>query len=412
MKKLLSKWLLAALAVTAAFAPRVQAGVLSSFYRVDLRTDDFLIFALCLLGLRFFFRLEETSVSVFTEKCFLLFLIACEISVFNGIFYRTVDKPLVSLLYILKWFEYFAVFALASRFAFEIKDTGFFARVFFVSGAAIVAYGIWEHFFSFAKAVYPNYYRIFERPPFHGDANHIGGFLVLWIGFFTGIYLRAKSRLLSAALLAALLAAFLPLVWTYSRKSYFALAVVMGAALLAPGSRRKAVVLASLMVLMGTQLPLRLVERLTDLGETFSSSDPFHSSWAAGVFMWKVCLWNFQSFMAFGSGLGSRHRLFYESQYLLVLAETGFAGLMAFLAMCFAPVAEIFRSKVGLQFSLKDGIVLGWLLGFAGLMVHDLSCVSLTVSKIAIPFWFLTAIVLAHVRSSSLNPGVASHGSR
>ncbi len=395
----LAKWLLLAVLFSSIFVPRFSIASLASFYRIDLRMEDLLIFAVVVL-LFWAGRFKSLSASTLLERAFLIFLLACQISILNGFFMRTIDKPFMSLLYLMKWVEYFLVFVISIRLVSGSKESSFFLRAFYLLGIAVACYGFWEHFFPFAKAVYPNYYRLFERPPFHGDANHIGGFLVLWMGFFTGRFLKTESRREQVVLLFSLLLTFFVLIWTYSRKSYFALAGALLVAFLFSGGRRRLLVLISLFILSGFLLPTRLGERLLDLAEAFSSTDPLHSSWAGNLSMWKEAFWNFDHFFLFGAGLGSRHRLFYESQYVLVLTETGLAGMVAFLLLCLAPVREVLHF-LRRSLAVNDrGMAVGYMVGFLGLAIHNFSCVSWTVSKIAIPFWFLTALVLAQCHSA------------
>ncbi len=383
--------LLALLLFSCLFVPRFAIGSITSSYQVDLRTEDLLLLMIGALLLWVMIGENVPREILFAERSFLWFLLACEISILNGMFFRTIDKPLLSFLYLLKWVEYFLVFVATTYFAVTSKDTVFFLKVFFLLGIAAAGYGWWEHLFPAAKAVYPNYYRLYERAPFHGDANHIGGFLVLWLGFFAGIFLKTESTRTRSLLLAALAFVFFPFIWTYSRKSYFALAGALVFPFLFRGVRKKTLFLISSLIILAFFFPTRLSERLIDLGEAFSSTDPFHSSWAGNWVMWKESLWNFDKFFLFGSGFGSRHRLFYESQYILVLAETGIFGALAFWMMGVNLVRQVWLR-------LDQGVAFGWLIGFAGFLIHNASCVTWTVSKAAIPFWFLTATTLAYLR--------------
>lgn len=392
------QWLLAALVFSCIFIPRFSVGSVASFYRIDLRVEDLLLSGVAILTFGVITRMASFVEVPSVERAFLGFLLAAQISILNGFLFQTIDKPLVSFLYFLKWVEYFLIFVITLRLTPSSRDSDFFLKVFFLLGIAIAGYGYWEYFFPASKAVYPGYYRLFERPPFHGDANHIGGLLVLWMGFFTGLFLKTGDRRKAVWLLASLVFVFFPLVWTYSRKSYFAL----GAALIFPflfrGGRRRLLFLVSLLVVLALALPTRLSERMLDLGEALSSPDPFHSSWAGNWVMWKGALWNFKQFFLFGSGLGSRHRLFYESQYVLILAETGIVGMAAFLLLGLRLVQKVLPGLRRPDTPKQAGIIFGWLIGFAGLVVHNFSCVSWTVSKISIPFWLLTACVLTKVR--------------
>lgn len=396
----LSQWLLFLLLFSCIFIPRFTIGSIGGFYQVSLRIEDMLLGILGIVTLAGVISRKSSFEIPSVEKAFLWFLVAAEISILNGLFFRTIDKPFLSLLYLLKWVEYFLVFFVTLRFFSGNERSVFFLRTFFLLGISIALYGYWEHFFPAAKAVQPNYYRLFERPPFHGDANHIGGLLVLWMGFFSGFFLKAKGQRQRIFLLASLIFAFFPLLWTYSRKSYFGLAGALFFASLFPGVRKKALFLVCLLLLLGLNLPTRLAERMSDLGEVFSSVDPFHSSWATNWVMWNQAFWNFKQFFLFGSGLGSRHRLFYESQYVLILAETGLVGFMTFVLLVGAPIREILGSLRQPLNQDQEGKALGWLVGFVGLLIHNFSCVSWTVSKIAIPFWFLTAFVLADLKKS------------
>lgn len=396
---------MAALVFSCVFVPRISVGSIAGFYSIDLRVDDILIFVLALLGWRLWAGGAGRPAFPIVEGAFLGFLIAAEISIFNGLWMQTIDKPIVSLLYLVKWFEYFLVFALASRFTGTLRDSRFFLKIFLLLGMVVAAYGYWEYFSPAAKAVYPNYYRLFERPPFQGDANHIGGLLVLWMGIVTGLFLKAPGRFWSGLLLASLLFVFFPLIWTYSRKSYFALAGIFAFALVFFSGRRRLLLLICLFILLGLVLPTRLSERLLDLGEAFTSTDPFHSSVAGDWSMWKRALWNFDQFFLLGSGWGSRHRLFYESQYVQVLAETGLLGLLAFLVLCGALVRQWFSLRPRPERGAGGGAAAGWLLALVGILIHNFSCVSWTVGKIAIPFWFLTAVTFRYLDGPHENAG-------
>jgi hypothetical protein len=394
-----AKWLLVILLFACIFFPRFYLGSLA-YSRVDLRVEDFFLPVIAFLCLWGFLAEGRTCESSSIEKAFLWFLIASQISIVNGVLFRTIDKPLLSFLYFLKWAEYFFILILSVRLVQRTKDADFFIQVFFLLGLVIACYGYWEHFFPLAKAVYPNYYRIFERPPFHGDANHIGGFLVLWIGFFFGMFLKSENRFLSWFLLVSILFVFFPFLWTYSRKSYFALAGALLFSFFFRENRKKLLLLISLFILLSFLFPHRVLERLRDLGSEFTSQDPFHSSWAGNWVLWNQALWNFEKVFLFGSGLGSRHRLFYESQYVLILAETGLVGLSAFLFLCLSLARDFFYFLGHSLREMDQGVATGWLIGFVGLSVHSASCVSWSVAKIAIPFWFLTAVVSVKLKQS------------
>lgn len=400
----LSRGLLVALVFAAVFVPRIFLGDIR-LSRLDLRGEDLLLPFLMITTLASLARKKSSPELPAVERAFALFLIAAQFSILGGFFLKTIDKPLVSFFYLAKWVEYFLIFAMTVRLTRDRETFRFFLQSFFVLGIAVSLYGYGEHLFPLEKANYPSYYRLFERFPFYGNANHIGGLLVFWVLFFTGILIHSEKRSEKLFLFTCLVFVFFPLAWTFSRKSYIALGGGLGLLFFLRGGRKQTLFLLCLLAVLALFLPTRILERLTDLRETLTSTDPFHSSWAGNWVMWKEALWNFRKVFLLGSGLGSRHRLFYESQYVQVIAETGMVGSLAFLYLVITLFRQIlagFRSSLSRK---ERGIMLGWLLGFVGFLIHSLSCVSWTTTKTAIPFWFLSGAVLTHLsRSESARP--------
>ena len=399
-------WLLVLALFAAIFIPRIMLGSAGGHYSVDLRGEDvFLLlafFAAC--GMRKTDTVVAASPEIFwIERLFISFLIAAVVSVFYGLYLGTIDKPLVSLLYVVKWCEYFLVFSLTARLARQEAVRQLFLQAFWVLGVLAVFYGFFEYFRPQGMAVYPNYYRLFERPPFHGDANHMGGLLSLWMALLAGVCFTVRQKRWAFAAGALVLAAFFPLIWTFSRKSYFALAGALSLAVFFPIKRRRWLWLGALLVCAGLLLPTRLVSRVMDLGEVFSGSDPYHSSWSGNLDMWHRSFVHFDKLAAFGAGLGARHRLFYESQYVLIITETGVVGTF-FYAVLVGSLAwlgfkRMQRAEVQ---SLNRALWVGWLLGWGAIMLHSATCVSLTISKIAIPWWFLTGTLFARPEPEEL----------
>jgi uncharacterized membrane protein (DUF2068 family) len=390
---------LAVILFACVLTPKFLLGSVNSAYRVDLRMEDLLLPILLVIALAVQLSSPETKIreTSLAEKAFLLFLLACQLSIFNGMLFRAIDKPLVSLFYLLKWTEYFALFWAVSRLIVKPRDVFFIIKAFFILGLLVACYGYWEYFHQQAISVYPRYYRLFERAPFSGDANHIGGFFILWMGFLMGRYIAVTKKQEQFLILAAFLFALLPFICTYSRKSYVALAVMFLFSFLFRSAPKRLILLACFLVIFACLLPTRLNERLIDFGQAFTTTDPFHSSWAQDVQMWKLSLWNFDHFFLLGSGLGSRHRFFYESLFVLVLSETGLVGSFCFILLCFAPLRKIVTAFYRPLTIEEKGFAWGWLIAFVGLMIQSLSLISLAIVKIAMPFWILTALSLNYL---------------
>ncbi len=399
------KWILAALLLSCIFIPRLSLKIGGTF-RFDLRMEDFLLLPLIFL---FFSGSGQGGRAFrFVEKSFLLFFLATSVSVINGIWQGTLDKPVVSLFYILKWAEYFLIFSVAAFFAAGRENSRFLLKIFFILGLGLACYGYWETAFPSENVAYPNYYRLYERFPFFGDSNHVSGLIVLWIAFFTGIYLKSKNPLQTGILAAALLLIFPPFLLSYSRKSYFALGAALLPAFFIKGSRRRLLFLVLCYVLIALLLPSRVLERVGGVAEALSSADTYNSSWAHNVESWELALWNFKNFWLFGAGFAARHRIFYESQYLMVLTETGFTGFFCFLALIFSPLRGVLAFWPAVD---KDpearGIAWGWVLGFTGMLVHNISCISWSIVKVAMPWWFLAGAVLSYLAAAKQEEAVS-----
>lgn len=377
------------------FMPRLSVWLPGSVFSVDIRIEDVLLPVFILLvflqGSENPRRLSFSGI----ENRFLVFFIVCGLSVLNGFVLGTIDKPFASFFCLLKWFEYFLFFAVSIRF-FSRTPPGFYLKLFFCLGMTLTLYGYIEHFFPTAKAVYPNYYRIFERAPFYGDANHMGGLLAFWIAFFTGYLIETRDSVKKVFLGAGVLTAFFPLIWTYSRKSYLALAGCYFLALLWGGKRKQLLFVSSVLIIAAVLLPTRFSERMLDIGESFSSADPFHTSWAGDVTVWKRSFVNFKKMFLLGSGWGSRHRRFYESQYVQILTESGVIGFALFLSLLWALGCRIGLARSQLSADQQE-LRAGWLMAFIAFIIHSLTCVSFTVVKLALPFWFTTAFVLTEL---------------
>lgn len=391
-------WLAVLLLFAVMFAPRSFLANLSGFYRIDLRAEDVLLPLVGILILFGMSRSRPLPEIPAVEKAFLFFLLAAQASIALGMVLGTIDKPLISFFTLTKWLQYLLVFMFISRINTGERAQRLLLGGFFALGLALSAYGYWEKFFVASRIAHLDYYRLYEHWPFQGDANHVGGFLALWICFFTGLFLTEKDDRKRSWLFAAIVFAFFPLIWTFSRKSYMALGGSLALGLLFIPHRKKILWLAASFMALGLLFPTGASRRLAEMAGTMASTDPYASSWAGNLSMWKRAFWNFDHFFVLGSGLGSRHRVFYESQWVQVLTETGIVGTTAFLILFLLLIREILRYSRKPLGPEANGMALGWTLAFLAILIHSTSCMSFMVAKIAVPFWFLTAVVLTGLK--------------
>src|SRR5256886_2585127 len=118
----------------------------------------------------------------------------------------------------------------------------------------------------------------------------------------------------------------------------------------------------------------------------------FDPSRSARLLSFKSALAGFVQRPIFGWGVTGFG--FMDAQYARVLAETGLVGLAAFLWLMWA----VGRHALDVYATRGDpderGLVLGFLAGFAGLLVHAFGSNTFIIVRIMEPFWLITGIVM------------------
>jgi O-antigen ligase len=124
----------------------------------------------------------------------------------------------------------------------------------------------------------------------------------------------------------------------------------------------------------------------------FNKQITLEPSAAARIEIWKDIIkkWSKRPFLGYGiTGVG-----LVDSQYALVLGETGLIGLLGFIWL----MTAIFRAgKKTLNLVRDDwarGLTIGFLAGFIGLLVQAISANVFIIVRVMGPFWFLTALIV------------------
>ena len=360
---------------------------------VVVRIDDILLFVIFSswlaktainkeLGL-----LRRTPLNPLIIAFILVYILSTGIGILTGHIH-----PLKSFFYIIKFVEYFMLYFLVTHNIRDKKQIKTFIAVFLVTCAIVCAYATTQ-IGVLGRTTAP-----FEGE--EGEANTFGGYLILLFAVCIGLFLYAPSsvwRFSSAALACFIIPPFL---FTLSRGSY--LAFIFMYLTLVILTKKKRPLLIGILILAIFVLPAILPNRVTGrIEETFIPGKvykPFNTritldeSAAARVENWKHIFesWKRRPFLGYGvTGVG-----LVDTQYPRVLGETGIIGFWIFIWL----IITIFRYTFHIFNNIKDdwaqGLTLGFLAGFIGLLIHSFSANTFIIVRIMEPFWFLAAVVV------------------
>ena len=202
-----------------------------------------------------------------------------------------------------------------------------------------------------------------------------------------------------------LLVMLIPFAYTLSRSSWIALfpAIIV---IIVYSRHRRALIIAMVLALMVMPfvLPASVYERIsytfgqenslrTDVVEVGDTAlDP---STSARIISWQETIKQWTQKPIFGWGVTGAG--FKDAQYFRVLVETGVAGFFAFgwlLWTIFAEGVKKLKQVDPKLFPAEYAFIVGYLGGFAGMIIHGVGANTFIIVRIMEPFWFLTALVM------------------
>jgi O-antigen ligase len=244
--------------------------------------------------------------------------------------------------------------------------------------------------------------------PFEGEAgepNTFGGYLLLMMGLLVGLALETQHmrvRLWSTGLAAIM---FVPFTFTLSRASYLGLLPMLLTLAVFSRNRRVVVVALGFTLLLSPLLLTDLVPRVVKerIAYTFTPEagqttvrvgkvafDPSTSERLAAM-RDAVNGWIRRPILGYGV-TGFR---FLDAQYFRTLVETGIVGFAAFVWLVISTLRSAGDSLALLRDSDDRGVVVGFLAGTVGLLVHAIGSNTFIIIRIMEPFWFFMAVVVA-----------------
>jgi O-antigen ligase len=116
------------------------------------------------------------------------------------------------------------------------------------------------------------------------------------------------------------------------------------------------------------------------------------TSTSARLVSWKQALQDWPKHPLLGYGVTGYG--FVDAQFPRVLVETGVLGLIAFCYLLFSIFKVTLNNLKELKTPYLQGIGIGFLAGFAGLVVHALGANTFIIVRIMEPFWFFAGIMV------------------
>jgi O-antigen ligase len=375
---------------------------------VTLRLDDILLLVIGVSWLVKMAVYKELGVVFKTplNRPILLYIAACVIATLVGVLFGRV-RPVTGLLYTTKYFEYFFIYLMVVNHLHTQNQARRYLIAALITCCIVSLYAIGQ---------IPSGVR--ASAPFEGEIgepNTLGGYLVLMFSLTAGLCLFVREARLKFVLGVLGVLILVALSATLSRSSYLAL----GAAVLALTifSRRRVVLVLGVALLISLTpfiVPDRVKHRV---GETFARQPGeeqaqvqmgrvmLDTSTSARLISWKTSTQDWLRHPLFGYGVTGYG--FIDAQYFKVLVDTGAVGMMAFLYLLYSIWSRIISAYRTLTIPWTQGLVLGFLAGYIGLLVHAIGANTFIIVRIMEPFWLIVGLIVVIVSHPGSEEGAA-----
>lgn len=383
-------------------SPELVIGQMAGKSMIDrgmtLRLDDMLLLVIGLSWLVKMAVYKELGVVFKTplNRPILLYLAACIVSTLVGILFGRV-RPVTGLLYTMKYFEYFFIYFMVVNHLQTRNEAKRYLIAALITCCIVSLYAI---------AQIPSGVR--ASAPFEGEVgepNTLGGYLVLMFSLTAGLWLFVKETRIKFMLGVLGVLMLVALSATLSRSSYLALGATMAALMIF--SRRRAVLVLGVALLISLS-PFIVPERVKHrVGETFARQPGeeqgqvqmgrvmLDTSTSARLISWKTSTQDWLRHPLFGYGVTGYG--FIDAQYFKVLVDTGAVGMMAFVYLLYSLWSKVMAAYRTLTASWAQGLALGFLAGYIGLLVHAIGANTFIIVRIMEPFWLIVGLIVVIV---------------
>jgi O-antigen ligase len=390
-----SDWGLYILIFSMLLSPEFLAGETagSSLGRgVTVRLEDLL---LVLIGLSWFARnavMKDLGLFLKTplNRPIFFYIFACVLSTGLGVMAGRVELK-TSCLFLLKYLEYFILYFMMANHVRSVTQLKRFVSCLLLTAFIVSVIGLLQ---------IPSGQRV--SAPFEGsvgEPNTFGGYL-LFIGMVAaGLAAKIKERRTLHLLILLIVCILPPFFFTQSRSSY--LAFVPALMVLGYLAERRLMILGLLAV--GLLLSPLLVPEVVKQRILYTFNQPeepgqisigtvrLDTSTSARLQSWKDAVRDFTQHPFLGYGVTGHG--FIDAQLPRVLIETGLLGLSAFIYLLIAAFKLALQRLRETEDPYFKGLLMGFLAGFVGLVVHSLGTNTFILVRIMEPFWFIVGII-------------------
>jgi O-antigen ligase len=359
---------------------------------VTLRLEDFL---LAIIGLSWLARnAVDKELGLFLKtplnKAIFFYVLACVLSTGFGIMAGRVELKTGSM-FVLKYIEYFIVFFMMVNHVRNSDQVNRFIVCLFLTCLIVSIIGALQ---------IPGGGRV--SAPFEGEIgepNTFGGYLLFMGCVAGGVFAKADNFRTKQMMAVLIICIIPPFLFTQSRSSY--LAAVPALLILGYMTDRRLIILGLLAISLMVS-PLFLPKAVKDrIMFTFTQPEEggqikignlrIDTSTSARLTSWKEALSDWPKHPLLGHGVTGYS--FVDAQFPRVLVETGMLGLVAFLYLLYSILKLTKQTLKEVNTPYYQGLGIGFLAGFAGLIVHAIGANTFIIVRIMEPFWFFVGII-------------------
>lgn len=359
-------------------APEFSAGVVA-----DLRIEDFLIPVILFSWL----TRRETARPTLMRGPMLMYIVVSLIATFYGAAMQTID-PIRGMFIAMKSVEYFVLLYLVVNIVRSEDEIRFFTYVFILVGLFAAAQGIFMGWRPDRGIVH----RV--SGPMGETANIFAGYLTIIISLCIGLVVQTSRLPVRLFLVGTILFLFYACLLTFSRTGYVSL--FSGLGIFSLFKRRQLILLILIiLVLFPLLAPESVWERASTIGGIFVGELP--ESARARKQAWEVAWYNdIAQSPLIGNGPGYLPFGYVDNEYVRILVDIGFAGLIAFLWLIFRLFQKANQSyNASTEGTFHRGLSAGYFIALIAMSVHAFGATSFTSIRSMEAFIILTGIFLA-----------------